>query len=311
MQFQGFGMSGGASAGGGGKTASKRQEMSRGVASAVNKHAQKASSKRTSQVNTSSEVTETSSSENLVKRTLENINLSRTLNYQFRQMMQEYISILHLVDMKIAYTNGTVYEEYSIPELDAFIERYIKSASGELAKAAILEEIEGVLDHQDVYRTVVVPRKFEKKARTLASDPNTEVKPGDADNVVVYEYHAFDKKIEDTYQVSKNFKIDVPGVIVSVSKNTMKTEGVICDVSLGQGMALDAYAEELQKQEVAGKTAEVALMKAKHDFLRVQQSVIETGDTKKAETLKFLLKPSMCMVPYGQHKVMDDEVERP
>lgn len=97
-----------------------------------------------------------------------------------------------------------------MPELDDFIECCIKSASRELAKAAVLEEIEGVLDHQDVCHTAAVPQKFEKKACPLVSDLNTKGKPRNAKNVVVHEHHSFDKKMVDKHQVSNNFKIDAP-----------------------------------------------------------------------------------------------------
>ena len=41
-----------------------------------------------------------------IEREIENINLSRTLNFVFRQMNQKFVTMLHLTDVRVAFFNG-------------------------------------------------------------------------------------------------------------------------------------------------------------------------------------------------------------
>ena len=56
-----------------------------------------------------------------IGREIENINVGRTLNFVFRQMNQEFITILHLVDVRVAYFNGDpdYTREVTLPQLDS------------------------------------------------------------------------------------------------------------------------------------------------------------------------------------------------
>jgi hypothetical protein len=90
-----------------GGTNAAREEFAKNVSNSVNKHAAKASAKRDIQINTSYEVKEETGEETSIEREIENINLSRSLNFVFRQMNQEFISPLHLVDVRVAFSTAT------------------------------------------------------------------------------------------------------------------------------------------------------------------------------------------------------------
>jgi hypothetical protein len=75
------------------------------VSSALQKHAATASAKRDVQVNTSYEEKEETGEETSIEREIANVNLSRTLNFVFRQMNQEFISILHLVNVRVGFVH--------------------------------------------------------------------------------------------------------------------------------------------------------------------------------------------------------------
>ncbi len=87
-------------------TRSAREDFAKTVSNALFKHSARASSKRDVEINTSSEQSSTSvseqGSEQTIERQIENVNVRRTLNLVFRQIVQEYISVLHLTDVKIA-----------------------------------------------------------------------------------------------------------------------------------------------------------------------------------------------------------------
>lgn len=89
----------GASAG----TNAAREEMAKNVASAVQKHAAKASSKRDIDVKTGQEDKTEVGDESSSQDVIENINVSRTLNFIFRQAEQEFLTFLLLTDVRVAY----------------------------------------------------------------------------------------------------------------------------------------------------------------------------------------------------------------
>jgi len=262
------------SAGVKGESSAKRQDMAKNVGSATKKHAAKASAKRSVQVNTSSEEELEQGSETSIERTLENVNLNRTLNFVFRQMNQEFITILHLVDIRIGFNAGTrdSYEEVSIAELDELVRRVVQPAKQAEAKAAILAEIEYVVDYQDRYQRVVVER-------TVPPEP-----AGAPD----FTYHAFDRRLTQSYTSGGNapdapgLTIEVPGVILSVEKNTLRTEGVIVEAILGQSDALDDYALGLQRAAVAEKQARADLIAAERDQAHLRAEIIGSGDADRA-----------------------------
>jgi hypothetical protein len=61
--------------------------------------------------------------ENLNLRKLQNINLNRTLNFVFRQMQQEYVTLMYLDDISLVYSNGYPGSEQYVrlPDLDRLL----------------------------------------------------------------------------------------------------------------------------------------------------------------------------------------------
>jgi len=89
-----------------GGTNSTREEFAKNVSNATQKNTSKASAKRDVQVNTSYEEKDEAGQETSVEREIQNINVSRTLNFVFRQMNQKFITLLHLVDARVAFWDG-------------------------------------------------------------------------------------------------------------------------------------------------------------------------------------------------------------
>jgi hypothetical protein len=72
----------------------------------LNKHVNNSNSNRSVTVNTTSTETFKEGEETSTVRILENKNLSRVLNFVFRQMQQEYIAVTYLKNIRIAFSNG-------------------------------------------------------------------------------------------------------------------------------------------------------------------------------------------------------------
>lgn len=261
-----------------GGSASQREEFSKNVSNAVNKHAAKASSKRDVQVNTSTEVKEESGEETSITRQLENINVGRTLNFAFRQMNQEHIAILYLVDVRVAFWNGFAEsaEEVPLPRLESLLAKYVKEGRREEVGALIRSQLDTVFDYKD---ELVEPSLVEEK--TIAA--------GDG-------YLRTRRDIVSVYEDETGNKISVPGVILSVDKIVMRTEGVIVDALIGQGDALDSYSAGLQRNAVRQRRLENDHLQAHLDQEALARKIVDDSNEEQAKVYERVF-PSAVALP--------------
>lgn len=261
-----------ASAAGGakGSTNGLREELTKNIAAATSKHSQKASAKRKIEVNTSSEQTTEEGEESAIERELVNVNVSRTLNFVFRQMNQEVITVLHLVDVRIGFAQGEPkdYQEVTLPELDTLLEANLRPEHVAEARAAILSELATMLDH--------------------AGQPANSIEERTAGG---RSYHCFSRRKQQLQLNDNGMSVDVDGVIMSIQKNVLRTDCVIVEAILGQGQALDDYAIGLQREAV---NAEVLKNRAKEqDIARGQlaMDVVNSADEARANVFARVFPP--------------------
>jgi len=264
-------VSGGAS----GENASQREDMAKQVANSVKKHAQKASSKRDVQVNTSYERKEETGEETSVEREIENINVSRTLNFVFRQMNQEFLTLLHLVDATIGYTSGLPgsYLEDSISRLDGFFNNVLQNpTASNVIKEGIIDHLCFVID----YKGDVVP--FLERKTFNIPNPINPARP------LVADYIKVKSDMVSTYEnVASNLKKEAPGVIVSAQLNVMRTDGIFVEAFLGQGDGLDTYSHGLQDEAVRKKELANNLKEKEIAKLGLANTVVESNEADKAK----------------------------
>lgn len=229
-------------------TRSAREEFAKTVSNALFKHSARASAKRDVEINTSSEVssetTTEKGSEQLIERVIENVNVSRTLNLVFRQMVQEFISVLHLTDVRIALYDESSgpYPQYSINELDQFLDDYFvdNPKTRAIVKNSIIRELYYIFNYQDE------PRQFLDKVSL--EFPEEAVESLGISFPKSIEYLRIKKDQKD--HLADREYIEVPGVILKENVITMRTEGVVVDAFLGQGECLDTYSQGLQTETV-------------------------------------------------------------
>ncbi|MGW7386562.1 hypothetical protein [Streptomyces sp. NPDC054794] len=252
-----------------GATASQREQFAKNMSSAVNKHAAKASAKRDVQVNTSEEVKTVSGEETSIIRQLENINVARTLNFAFRQMNQEHVTILHLVDVRVAFWNGygESVREVPLSGLDSLLAAYIKPERRQDLRKIVLAQLSTIFDYKD---NLVQPPMVEE--REVASN----------DRYLRW------RKTSSTYTDETGNAFTVPGVIMNVDKIVMRTDGVIVDAVLGQGDALDAYSNGLQVQAVRQR-------QLGNDREALGQKVVTDTDNPKAKIYKDIFPNSVAL----------------
>ena len=253
-----------------GSTNSSREEFSKNVSNATAKHSARASAKRDVTINKSYEVTEEEGEETSIVREIENINLSRTLNFVFRQMNQEFFTLLHLVDVRVAFFNGfaETRREVSLPELDSLLDEYIVAGKRKRFRDAVSDALSAIFDFE---------------GNVVADLARTRTVDGD-------QYLAVDTDKESIYK-NGGRTIAVPGIIVSAKKSVMRTEGVIVESMLGQAEALDDYAQRLQELEVERRNVEVKKEAALADRDALLNTVVTQGDAERAKLLEGLTCP--------------------
>ena len=255
-----------------------REQMAKNTASATQKHAAQASAKRDVKVETSFETKEEAGEETAIQREIENINLSRTLNFVFRQMNQEFISILHLVDVRVGYYRVDLdpesgqevptYREATLPQLDSFLAEIIVPERRQEVREAILRQLKHVMDYKDQPQEFIHTATFKDKDGEIPNSGYLRVR----------------KDLSSTYQdLATETTIEVPGVILAATKNTLRTDGIIVEAVLGQGNALDEYSQGLQQAAVKAKELANAQLEQATAKEQLALKVIVDKDDKAAE----------------------------
>jgi hypothetical protein len=259
---------------------SAREEFAKNVTNALHKHASKSSSKRDVQVNSSFEVKEQEGEETSIEREIQNLNVSRTLNFVFRQMNQAFISLVHLVDVRVGFFNGfsETREEVALPDLDALLARVIvDEPRRKIAKAAILDQVQSIVDYRGRPQTFVETAELTDAAGTPV--------PGAS-------YLRVKRDLTSTHtDPVTGANITVPGVIVSHDANTLRTDGVIVEALLGHGESLDDYSKRLQQETIRAKMLENEITEAKLRREREIARILETRDEAGAAIYARMFPP--------------------
>jgi hypothetical protein len=115
------------SGGGGGEYSSGTEEFAHSLDEAVREHTAEASSHRENTVSSWSESSVSTEGEEITERTIQNINVSRILNFTFRELNQVYLVKTHLKDIRIAFSNGNAgsWREEPIARLRTLVDEFI------------------------------------------------------------------------------------------------------------------------------------------------------------------------------------------
>jgi hypothetical protein len=232
------------------------------------------------QVNSSFEVKEQEGEETSIEREIQNLNVSRTLNFVFRQMNQAFISLVHLVDVRVGFFNGfsETREEVALPDLDALLARVIvDEPRRKIAKAAILDQVQSIVDYRGRPQTFVETAELTDAAGTPV--------PGAS-------YLRVKRDLTSTHtDPVTGANITVPGVIVSHDTNTLRTDGVIVEALLGHGESLDDYSKRLQQETIRAKMLENEITEAKLRREREIARILETRDEAGAAIYARMFPP--------------------
>jgi hypothetical protein len=291
----------------GGSANAARQEAVKNVSNATRKHSLKASTNRNVTVNTEYQVQKETGQEESTVRTISNINVSRTLNFVFRQMNQQHITIIHLTNVRVAHycedlmldgeghpafrtdkaTNKQVldirhqYREVPLPELQTLLAGVITEDYRDQVRQDILHALSGIPDYQDQMKTAyefVVP------------------KDDQGNDVPTATYMQFPRGLSTTVTDPTQSGTDftVPGIVLGVDVITMRTEGVLVDALLGPGDGLDQYSKRLQEIALAERQVAVAERQAEVDRVALARKIVTDQDEKAAAVFAKLFPPPLA-----------------
>lgn len=273
-----------------GSTNSQRQESAKVITNSIEKHSQKASAKREVTVETSYEKIEEAGAEEAITRTIENLNASRTLNFIFRQMNQQFHTLLHLIDIRIGFYNGIPgsMKEYALHELETIVDQYLvneyeieipsepmvqqvlaggSTSSGSTQSTSnvetrksleelnriILETYRNVHDYQSVKKTLVETVPTYNEDMEKIHEYIRVIPPKIVDGRKIGQQDYTLREAEDGRPAEIR---DVDGIIIGRKIITMRTDGVLVESLLGETNALDQYALDMQREEVRARRIE-------------------------------------------------------
>ena len=253
LSFKGFSL--GASKNKSSGSSSVRSSNTNSLSKALQKHTDSTNSNRTVTVNTTTTETLTETDEESTVRELTNTNLSRVLNFVFRQLLQEYVTITYLNDIKIGFTNGypDSFRVVNIEELDSLLQEVIEVPYHNDVKQKILNEYATIVNYTGVAQTFLETAQAKTWEGTLSDF--LRKKRGLTGN---YTYQGADG--------TRQFKVEGP--ILNVDLNTLRTDSLIVDALLGQGEALDCFSSQAQN----AKTQEIYI---NNDKLLLEQAKIQ------------------------------------
>ena len=202
--------------------------------SAVSHHVQTADTQRQVEIKTDVTETQTTETEETIKRTLENVNKSRVLNFVFRQLLQGFYTITYLEDVTFLYSNGydTSVKTGTLASLDNFLREVLADEEQVAAvRSMIYVELCNLTDYTGT-KVSFIEKVTEKRANCI--------EPKRDDQEVSYV-----RKRKDLKQTYKDKTVD--GIILNVTDRVLRTPAVIVDALLGQGESLDCYNQHLQE----------------------------------------------------------------
>ncbi len=257
------------SAGVSGSIDTARKEQTKNVSNTVNKHAAKASTTRDVEINTSYESTTEEGEETSIVRDISNINLSRTLNFVFRQMNQEFYTFTHMVDIRIGYFNGDKSTKMEVPvhKLDSLLEAVVHEDKREDVKDDIHYALANIYD----YAGDQVSDFLQTKTYTERDGSTSSFMAIDVD------------KTSDYSNDATGASFTVPGIILGVTTNVMRTEGVMVEALLGEGEALDDYNQGLQEEKVNAEKLANAAARLDNRMVESQLKIIRDKDGDAAD----------------------------
>lgn len=205
---------------------------------ALDRHVNESNSSRQIDVNTTTTSRTRITEEDTTVREIVNYNKSRTLNFVWRQLLQEYLTVTYLANVRFVFCNG--YPEtmrvIDLGNLDNALRDLVVPDKIEEVKRYLLKHYCKVMNYNDDLIDFIEEITVDF-AGCFAGSSGTATE--------TETFWRIKKGLVDTY-TSGGLEISVKGVILNVARQTLRTSSMVVDALLGQGEALDCYNSKLQ-----------------------------------------------------------------
>lgn len=216
--------------------------------------------------------------------------MRRVLNFVFRELNQQYVTKVHLKDIRIAYTNGkpNSYKEVSISGLRQFIDTLIVPEKADKVMQQILKLVSVIFDVGD--EPVKTLESFQ-----MAADGHSWTR-NESPALVSNEYPAPTENLIYRFkrgplgQEGKKNRVD--GVLMKENGIVMRTDSVIVEALLGEADSLDSYAMEVQLAAAKDKT----LANEREALIQSTLSSISDAE-KRAQAIAAIYVPAKKDLP--------------
>jgi hypothetical protein len=283
------------------QTNASRENTAKIVKNALAKHTSKASSNRSVNVNTDFSVTTSTGNTTDTSRTLKNINVSRVLNFVFRQMTQEHVVLTHLVDATLGYykldilldasgqpqkgqdgspLTQTSFTEYTLPEIVVFQSKEMTGATMTTLQKEILHVLTNIPDINGNMQGLV--------ELVTPKDPAGNALPDAA-------YLRVKRSLTSQYTGTGGAKFTVPGILLDATTCVMSTDQLLCDAILGEGDALDEYSHALQDVAISERRAAVDERNTAIAREKLAQQIVASKDANMAATWQKIFPPPLSV----------------
>lgn len=247
-----------------------REEFTKNIWKAMTKHTSRAASKREININTETAVKTELGEDEMIVREIANPNMGRTVNYVFRQLNQEFLSVLYLTDVRIGFTNGYFRKEYTLPELDQMLEELVFDEMRDEVRSYLTNAILSIRDiegnsirNTDAIRQVVT-----------------------ADSPSALKTYQFNASFCTDYKDESGLEYCIPGVVIATNRFVMPTDSVMADSILGQGDILDTHIRNMQNEELRERVLNNDMKAKEVEKMNLAESIVKESATEKAKTFE-------------------------
>lgn len=274
-----------------------RQSNVSNLNNALSKHVQQSNANRQININTSTSDIARSGEEDTTVRYIENYNKSRVLNFTFRQLLQEYMTITSLTNLKFVYTNGypESFTMVDLNNLDNMLVDIIKDGDPlnpdpvkaekeyyrDQFRCLLLRPYCTVMDYEGVLQPFLSRKKIDYSGcEDAVRIEDWSFQDVCGDPAVEYFWRIV-PDLHQTYDADPpnigGMNLRVPGIILSAKKQTLQTSSVIADALMGRGQALDCFNQKAQEADnMADFIANVSAMQRVATNVQVAQDNHDT-----------------------------------
>jgi hypothetical protein len=244
-------------------TNATHEQAAKNTQNASQKHSSTRQSQRDSTVSEMSQSEKEVTKEEGYIRTIENPNPDVAMNYTFRQIIQEYISTISLVDIKMIFSNGVVVKEAPASEVTSLVRTYIKA--------------EPTFVHENIYNIV-------RNACKVRDYQDRQISMLDVEENGVFRLRkdSYAKILEDfptefdAYAEAPIFDLfkNIFGPLVHFWKFSLVQPGAVMIPEISYGSALGPQAREEFQMKVVNWKNENDSVALQNDSIRVKNDLI-------------------------------------